>query len=79
MTRVKNILVTWEALLSLLSLDGSRRLRFTGLPIDAKIIGVANSAEVHDTVTIKVESESFDEIAAGMPIPQLWLQVEEAV
>ena len=72
--RLRIAYVSYAWLKEFLSLDGAKLVKVVGLPADAKIVGVSTESRFDcDQISIKVESESFDEVASGYPVPELTL------
>lgn len=77
--RLKVLYIADEALVALLSLDGTRRVRVEGMPADAKIVGYSSHLFFHrDALALKVQSETFPEVAPYDALPTLELKVTEA-
>ena len=75
--RLKILHLTPEQLLGFLCLDG-RRITISGLPTDAKIVGVSDHQRFdHDQISLKIESAEFAEGKSGHPIPELVLNWRE--
>ena len=72
--RLRIAYVSYAWLKEFLSLDGAKLVKVVGLPADAKIVGVSTDSRFDcDQISIKVESESFDEVTSGYPVPELTL------
>jgi len=76
--RLKILRVSAEALADLLRLDGSKRIRISGLPADARIVRVSDLIFFErGFFAFQVESAEFPEVVTGEMLPWLNLNVEE--
>jgi hypothetical protein len=82
--RVKRLQIGGDMLLHLLKgLDGRHVVSLTGLPRDARCIGMATGMATADyaasvlpnTIAMLIESQEFDELPAAEPYPELELEV----
>lgn len=76
--RIKVLRIAPEALVSLLSLDGSLRYAVEGMPKDARITWVApdqSGPSLLSAVQLWVESDEFPELEPGDALPPLDLKI----
>jgi hypothetical protein len=67
--RVKRLALEVDRLLDLLrAIDGVRRIRAEGIPDDARAVGVVVD-RAWNTVDLYLESDEFDEVPDGEPVP----------
>ncbi len=76
MSRLKILCVSSDTLASLLSLDGTKRIKIEGLPADAHFVGVTQRVDM-DLFAFRVESAAFSEVSDAHPIPELCLTCRE--
>ncbi len=75
--RMMLLRVSPEVLVHLLGMDGSKRFRILGLPLDAKIINVSDQIRFErGEIVFMVQSDEFPKTLAGNVIPELTLTVE---
>lgn len=72
--RVKTLHVASSALIALFQQDGSKQLRFEGMPEDASVVGVGWDVG-EEKLYLKIKSGEFD-VCDGDP-PELELKVTE--
>lgn len=76
--RLKIMRISRELLVAIFQLDGTRRLKFDGMPADAAITGVSDHVGFFtNQIAFKVASDSFPEVVPGQQISELTLAVEE--
>lgn len=78
--RIKALRINTGLLVQFLSLSGKDRIRIDGMPDDAEIVGAFVGPEhgqahriSHDTATLIVRSDQFEEVAPGAIPPDLLL------
>lgn len=76
MRRVRLLFIDPTVMVGLLSLDGTKRVRIEGLPVDARIVSVFQ-LPTHNQIAFVVESEEFSEVPGDCMPPALRLNVTE--
>lgn len=67
--------VSYDALITLLSLSGSRLVKITGLPGDARILRV-DPDDGGDSLTLVLEHHTFPQVEDGDMIGEIFLNVQ---
>jgi hypothetical protein len=76
--RLRILRLSSPLLVALLSLDGSKRIKITGMPADAKIVGMSQDQFfLTDQYALKIESETFEKVPHGVGIPEMVLECSE--
>ncbi len=74
--RIKILRVSYDLLAGLFRQDATKQLVFEGMPADARVTAVADLFS-EGAIALRVESDTFDEIGEGNPIPMLEVTVRE--
>ncbi len=70
--------VSPEVLVALLSLNGTTRVKVTGMPADAEITGISDQVKFDcNLISFRVESSEFPEVPVGYAVEELRLEMSE--